>query len=92
MAINTQKLVRVLAAPTGPTGTMEGVRIFANITGPTGLYAKWGQINPQQMGTGMAGPTGARYQTVWEVSGATYAAGRTGMWKTVIIPGYTGPA
>lgn len=92
MTINTQKLVRVLAAPTGPTGTMEGIRIFKNITGPTGLYPKWNQINPQQMGTGMAGPTGGRYQTVWEVSSVQYAAGKTGTWKTVIINGYTGPA
>jgi hypothetical protein len=92
MTVNTQKLVRVLAAPTGPTGTMEGVRIFANVTGPSGLFAKWGQINPQQMATGMTGPTGGRYQTVWAVGATAYAQAPTGTFKTVCIPGYTGPA
>lgn len=76
MPVNTQKNVRVLAGPTGPTGTMQGVRIFANFTGPTGLYPQW-----QQLG-GPTGPTGT-FETV-------YAA--TGAFKTVIIPGFTGPA
>lgn len=89
MTINTQKRVRVLAAATGPTGTMQGVRIVANVTGPSGLFPKWAQINPQQMGTGMAtGPTGGRYETVYAIG----ASAPTGTYKTVIIEGYTGPA
>ncbi len=87
----TLKKVSVIAGPTGPTGTFEGVRIFANITGPTGLYPQWQQVNGQQMGTGMTGPTGGRYQTVYPV-GASFANAPTGTFKTVIISGYTGPA
>lgn len=87
-----QKQVRVIAGPTGPTGTFRGVRIFANVTGPTGLYPTWGQLNTQQMGTGMSGPTGARYETVYPVGATAYAEAPTGTFKTVIIPGYTGPA
>lgn len=92
MTVNVLKQVRVLAGPTGPTGTMKGVRIFKNITGPTGLYAQWLQINPQQMATGMTGPTGGRYESVYEITSVQYAAGKTGTWKTVIIAGFTGPA
>jgi hypothetical protein len=69
-----QKQVRVIAGPTGPTGTFRGVQIFANVTGPTGLYPVWDQINPQQMGTGMAGPTGGRYETVYPVEPVDVAA------------------
>jgi len=86
------KQVRVIAGPTGPTGTFRGVRIFANVTGPTGLYPQWGQINPQQMATGTTGPTGSRYETVYPVGPTAYAEGATGTWKTVIIAGFTGPA
>lgn len=86
------KKVRVIAGPTGPTGTFQGVRIFANITGPTGLYAQWQQVNTQQMGTGMTGPTGGRYETVYPVGATAYAQAPTGTFKTVIIAGYTGPA
>lgn len=92
MTINTQKQVRVIAGPTGPTGTFQGVRIFPNITGPTGLYPQWKQINPQQMATGTTGPTGGRYDSVYPISAVNYAAARTGTFKTVIINGYTGPA
>lgn len=87
-----QKQVRVIAGPTGPTGTFKGVRIFANLTGPTGLFSVWGQINPQQMATGMTGPTGGRYETVYPVGPTAYAEAPTGTFKTVIIEGYTGPA
>lgn len=86
------KRVRVIAGPTGPTGTFQGVRIFANITGPTGLYAQLGQVNPQQMATGTTGPTGARYETVYPIGPTAYAQAPTGAFKTVIISGYTGPA
>lgn len=86
------KMVRVIAGPTGPTGTFEGVRIFPNITGPTGQYAQWAQINTQQMGTGMSGPTGGRYETVYPVGATAYAEAPTGTFKIVIINGYTGPA
>lgn len=98
MTVNVLKQVRVIAGPTGPTGTFEGVRIFANITGPTGLYAQWLQINPQQMATGatgntgIIGPSGGRYKTVYPVSAPNYAAAKTGTFKTVIIAGFTGPA
>jgi len=88
----TLKQVRVIGGPTGPTGTFQGVRIFANITGPTGLYPQWGQVNPQQMGTGTTGPTGGRYETVYPIGATAYAAARTGTFKTVIISGFTGPA
>jgi hypothetical protein len=86
------KQVRVIAGPTGPTGTFRGVRIFANITGPTGLYAQWGQLNAQQMATGMTGPTGARYETVYPIGQTAYALAPTGTFETVIVAGYTGPA
>jgi len=48
MAVNTQKNVRVLAGPTGPTGTVEGVHILSTFTGPTGTFAVWKQINAAQ--------------------------------------------
>lgn len=83
MTINTQKLVRVIAGPTGPTGTMKGVRILSTFTGPTGTYPVWGQINSTQLG-----PTGT-HETVYQVVGATGPAHDI---KTVIIPGFTGPA
>ena len=87
------KHVRVIAGPTGPTGTFQGVRIFANATGPTGLYETRVQINPQQMGTGLTGPgpTGGRYETVYPI-GASFVNAPTGTIKTIIIAGYTGPA
>lgn len=75
------KKVRVIAGPTGPTGTYKGVHIFANITGPTGLFAQWQQVNAAQMG-----PTGT-FETVYPVG-----ASATGLHQTVIINGYTGPA
>lgn len=78
------KTVRVIAGPTGPTGTMKGVRIFSNITGPTGLFAQWAQ-------GGQGGPTGT-FESVYPVGATAYAAARTGTYKTVIIAGYTGPA
>jgi hypothetical protein len=84
MTINTQKLVRVLAAPTGPTGTMEQVHILAAFTGPTGTFPVWGQINSTQQA---ASPTGT-FKEVAPLAGT----GPAGRIKTVIIPGYTGPA
>lgn len=85
MAINTKKLVRVLAGPTGPTGTVKGVRIIANQTGPTGQNPLWGQINAaQQAGS----PTGT-FEEVYNVVGPTGAAHDI---KTVTILGFTGPA
>lgn len=85
MAINTQKLVRVLAGPTGPTGTIQGVHILATFTGPTGTFPVWGQINGAQQA---ASPTGT-FKSVYPLPGPT---GIKGEIKTVIIPGYTGPA
>lgn len=82
MTVNTQKNVRVLASPTGPTGTMKGVHILATFTGPTGLFPQWKQINSSQLG-----PTGT-FETVYAVGNT----GATGRHLTVIIPGYTGPA
>jgi hypothetical protein len=85
MSVNTQKQVRVLAGPTGPTGTMKGVRILSAFTGPTGTFPVWGQINStQQAGS----PTGT-FEEVYSVVGPTGAAHDI---KTVIIPGFTGPA
>lgn len=84
MTINTQKLVRVIAGPTGPTGRFQGVHILSAFTGPTGTFAQWGQINAAQQALG---PTGT-FETVYPIG----ATGATGRHKTVIIPGYTGPA
>lgn len=85
MTINTQKLVRVLAGPTGPTGTVRGVQILATFTGPTGTFPVWGQVTAaQQAGS----PTGS-FKEVYPVVGATGPAHDI---KTVIIPGYVGPA
>lgn len=85
MTINTQKLVCVLAGPTGPTGTVRGVQILSTFTGPTGTFPVWGQVNAaQQAGS----PTGS-FEEVYQVIGATGAAHDI---KTVIIPGFTGPA
>lgn len=83
MTVNKQKLVRVLGGPTGPTGTVKGVNILATFTGPTGTYPVWGQINAAQQAQG---PTGT-FEEVYN-SGT----GAIGKFKTVIIPGYTGPA
>ena len=85
MTVNTQKLVRVLAGPTGPTGTIKGVKILAAFTGPTGTFAVWGQINAAQQALS---PTGT-FESVYPLAGAT---GIKGEIKTVIILGYTGPA
>lgn len=84
MAINTQKLVRVLAGPTGPTGTVEGVHILSTFTGPTGTLAVWGQVTAAQQA---GGPTGT-FKEVYPLAGT----GPAGIIKTVIIPGYVGPA
>jgi hypothetical protein len=84
MTANTQKLVRVLAGPTGPTGTVQGVHVLSNFTGPTGTFPVWGQVNAaQQAGS----PTGT-FKEIYALAG-TGPAGRV---KTVIIPGFTGPA
>lgn len=85
MSINTQKLVRVLAGPTGPTGNVRGVRILSAFTGPTGTFPVWGQINAAQQA---GGPTGT-FKEVYQVVGPTGPAHDI---KTVIIPGFTGPA
>jgi hypothetical protein len=78
------KQVRVIAGPTGPTGTFQGVRVLDAVTGASGQFAQWGQL---------AGPTGAGiFETVWEVGPSGYADAPTGTFKTVIIDGYTGPA
>lgn len=82
MSVNTQKQVRVLAGPTGPTGTMKGVHILASFTGPTGTFPVWGQVNAAQQAQS---PTG----TFKEIYSAT---GPQGVRETVIIPGFTGPA
>ncbi len=84
MPINTQKLVRVLAGPTGPTGTFEGVHILSTFTGPTGTFPVWGQINAAQQALS---PTGT-FKSVYPIAGT----GPAGRIKTVIIPGFTGPA
>jgi hypothetical protein len=85
MTVNTQKLVRVLAGPTGPTGTIKGVRIIANQTGPTGQNPLWGQVNAAQVA---ASPKGT-FEHVYQVVGPTGAAHDI---KTVTILGFTGPA
>lgn len=85
------KSVRVLAGPTGPTGTFQGVRIFPNITGPTGQYPQWAQLNEQQAGTGPTGANGP-FEHVYPIGATAYAQAPTGTFKTVIISGYTGPA
>lgn len=78
------KSVRVLA-PTGPTGLFERVHILPNFTGPTGTLPIWNQLGPTGMG---ASPTDT-FKTVVDATGMT---GPHGEIKTVIIPGYTGPA
>jgi hypothetical protein len=88
MTVNVSKIVRVLAAPTGPTGTMEGVRIFANVTGGTGQYATWGQTGPT--GQALGGPTGT-FKEVYPVGATAFALAPTGTIKTVQIIGYSGP-
>ncbi len=79
------KSVRVLAGPTGPTGTFEGVHIFTGFTGPTGTFPIWNQINAAQQALS---PTGT-FKSVYPLAGAT---GKTGAIKSVIISGFTGPA
>ena len=79
-----QKQVRVIAGPTGPTGTFQGVRILSTFTGPTGTFPVWEQL---------AGPTGAGiFETVYPIGASAYAEAPNGIFKTVIIDGYTGPA
>ena len=87
MSAPINKSVRVLA-PTGPTGangTLEKVRILSAFTGPTGTFPIWRQINAAQQS---ASPTGT-FKSVVDASGV---AGPHAAIKTVIIPGYTGPA
>ena len=86
MTVNTQKLVRVLDGPLGPTGTYKGVQILPAFTGPTGTFPVWGQIDALQQA---AGPTGT-WEDVYALTGLTGLAARNA--KTVIIPGYTGPS
>jgi len=88
VAINTQKLVRVLSAtgPTGPNGLFERVHVIPNFTGPTGTFPVWGQINAAQQASA---PTGT-FKTVVHIPNAP--TGIAGELKTVIIPGFTGPA
>ena len=87
MPINTQKLVRVLAGPAGPTGTVEGVHILSAFTGPTGTFPVWGQVSAAQQA---GNPTGT-FKEVYRF-GLTGATGPAGIIKTVIIPGFVGPA
>lgn len=84
MTVNTQKQVRILAGPTGSTGTMKGVHVLAAFTGPTGTLAQWGQINAAQQALS---PTGT-FEEVYTIAGT----GPAGIIKTVIITGFTGPA
>jgi hypothetical protein len=88
MAVNTQKLVRVLSAtgPTGPNATLKRVAILSAFTGPTGTFPVWGQINAAQQASA---PTGTFEEVVYIPNGPT---GVKGEMKTVIIPGFTGPA
>lgn len=84
MTAPIDKSVRVLA-PTGPSGGFEKVHILSSFTGPTGTFPIWNQINATQQA---ASPTGT-FKTVCDATGMT---GPNGEIKTVIIPGYTGPA
>lgn len=85
MTAPINKSVRVVSGPTGATGTHEGVHILSTFTGPTGTFPIWNQINATQQA---ASPTGT-FKEVYPIAGGTGTAGRI---KTVIIPGYTGPA
>jgi hypothetical protein len=86
MPVNTQKLVRVLAAvPVGPTGSIEQVHILSTFTGPTGTFPVYGQVSAAQQAAG--GPTGTFKEVV-----ALAGTGPAGRIKTIIIPGYVGPA
>ena len=84
MTAPINKSVRVIAAPAGPTGTHKQVNILSNFTGPTGTFPILNQINAAQQAQS---PTG----TFEEVSNVG-PTGAKGEIKTVIIPGYTGPA
>lgn len=91
MTNGIQKHVRVIAGPTGPTGTHQGVHILAAFTGLTGQFPQWQQISAAQQGTGTTGgAVGAsgRYEEIYPIAGT----GPAGRIKTVIITGYTGPA
>lgn len=84
MTAPINKSVRVLA-PTGPSGLFERVHILPSFTGPTGTYPVWNQLTATQQA---ASPTGT-FKTVCSATGLT---GPNGVIKTVVIPGYTGPA
>lgn len=85
MTAPINKSVRVLAGPTGPTGTVAGVFIFTGFTGPTGTFPVWNQINAAQQSQS---PTG----TFKEIYVAQAGVNKDKTTKTVIISGYTGPA
>lgn len=85
MTHGIQKSVRVLAGPTGASGSHEGVHILAAFTGPTGTFPQWLQINATQQA---ASPTGT-FKEVYPIASGTGVKGEV---KTVIIAGYTGPA
>lgn len=73
------KTVVVLAAPTGPTGTIKGVNILRAFTGATGQFAQWQQAT---------GPTGGQgvLERVYNIG----PTGISGQHKTVIITGFSG--
>ncbi len=77
--MTTRKNVRVISG-TGTSG-IEQVVILASPTGPTGTIPQWVQLS------GFTGPTG----TFKNVQAAN-ADGATGVFKKVIIDGYTAPA
>lgn len=86
MSAPINRSVRVLS-PTGPTGAngvLEKVNILSTFTGPTGTFPIWNQINATQQA---ASPTGT-FQSVVSIG----PTGIKGEIKTVIIPGFTGPA
>lgn len=82
MTVNTQKIVNILGAFTGPTGTFEQVNIIGSFTGPTGTFPQW------QKATGPTGPSGT-FKSVINVGGPTGFISPRGNIKTVIIPGFS---
>ena len=87
MSAPINKSVRVLSAtgPTGANGTLKKVHVLSAFTGPTGALPIYNQLTAGQQAQS---PTGT-FESVVDAAGQT---GPNGEIKTIIIPGYVGPA
>jgi len=82
MTAPIDKSVRIVG-PTGASSPLKRVNILKAFTGPTGHIPIYSQLSAAQAKVGT-------HVTYIDATGATGAAHNS--FKTIIIPGYTGPA